>query len=140
MPVESGHLIRVANFIDARLTERLTRDAQCGIPRLVASDEDSRMLRALFRVVERLRAQHVVLQAHEDDVPWDMAQAMAGTAHYEMCLIAEQWSDHPDYRPEFSPSWRLETAAGSKAVRVRPRCSGQTSRFSVTEQVGARGC
>lgn len=88
---------RIAAFALARVDDQLLGD---NVQRLWADDDVSRALRALQRTVGNLRAKTGLADNPEPELRLAVRLTLA-LAWQDLQTIAAQWSDHPDYLPEF---------------------------------------
>ncbi|MDF4254666.1 hypothetical protein [Streptomyces sp. WMMB303] len=116
MAVESAALIRIADFIHARLDDRCTAPGPTG-PHPRGVDGDSRTLRALRYTVQQLRARRAVLGATGEGGDPLPGQLVGAFAWEDLRTIAAEWSDHPDYLPEFARDYWQADSSGLGAGR-----------------------
>jgi hypothetical protein len=107
---------RIAAFALARVDEQMSGD---NAQRHWADDDVSRALRALSRTVGNLRAKTALADNPEPELKLT-GQLAVSFAWQDLQTIADQWSDHPDYLPEFDlPEHRLNKTPA--APHAEPR-------------------
>lgn len=114
MALTKDRFERLARFVDARVEERVADDNYRRALPGYDDSEDARALRALRRIVGNLAARVVLL---DDELPENLARldhdGTMATQHKargrfatelawtDLCDIARQWQDHPDWHPDF---------------------------------------